>query len=505
MHKRTLATAIAVASATLLAGLAPAAVAAPDKPGSGTTKPAKAASDFNGDGYGDLVVQASVSRNEGIHRAGAVSVVYGSAPGATATKTVAISQDTPGIPGASEEHDRFGHDSATADYDGDGYADLAISADGEDMTIGGGYRRNAGQITIVWGGKHGLTKHGATTVKQTAPRGLDWRRGASLAAGDFNGDGRADLASSDHSDGRGGEVLYGPISRTGKPKSIINLGIKDRDRSDFIDLSEGDVTGDGISDLVIEVSDGKSRATERIEIQRGTKKGLIRTGNLTNADGTVLGNESGRDNVTVGDLDRDGHDDLAIGVAVAGEPKAPRESGEVRIVYGGPKGQSNRPVQVISQDTPGVPDESEEKDYFGRYLSIGDTNGDGYGDLAVATSEEGLNGLPYAGQVTLLPGGPKGVTGAGARVYHQDTEGVPGEVSDRGGFGHFVKLADLNGDGRDDLVTADARFSADALVYVLPADRKTGTITGAGSKALGFKELGVPVWASHGFGASYGG
>ncbi|MFE7135840.1 hypothetical protein ACFVIM_33820 [Streptomyces sp. NPDC057638] len=503
MRKRTLVTAIAVASASLMGGLAPAAVASPDKPGSGTTRPAKADSDFNGDGYGDLVANIPTTKTDGAQNAGTVVVLYGSAQGVA--KRQLITQNTPGIPGASEAYDNFGGQAVAGDFDGDGYADLAIGADGEDLTVNGDYRRNAGQITLVWGGKHGLARHGATTVRQTEPTDLDWRRGSALAAGDFNHDGKADLATGDQSPGRGGEVLYGPISRTGKPKSTVNLGIKDAKAQVDIGLETADVTGDRVSDLVIQVSRIRFPATDRFEIHKGTKKGLLRTGSLTDAQGKPLTGDEGNDPVAVGDLDRDGHADIAVGLLGRDGGSPPRYAGSVTLVYGGPKGQSDRSVQVITQDTPGVPDESEEDDFFGNSVAIGDTNGDGYGDLAVGASRETFGQVGAAGQVTVLPGGPQGVTGAGSRVYHQDTEGVPGTVSESAAFGSAVKLTDLNGDKRADLAVGGIGYRATpSRVTVLPADRTSGAITGTGSKSVTYTDLGLPHDGWTGFGGYFG-
>ncbi|MFE7132368.1 FG-GAP and VCBS repeat-containing protein [Streptomyces sp. NPDC057638] len=502
MRQRTLYTAIAVVSASLVAGLAPAAVATP---AAAVAPKSKVVSDFNGDGYRDLVINQYGAFTDQKVEGGAVAVLYGSKTGVSAAKRQVITQNTPGVPGTTESFDRFGSQAVAGDYDGDGFTDLAISASGEDITFGTTYRRNAGQTTIVWGGRNGLTKHGAVTVKQTTPTGPDVRRGSSLAAGDFNGDGKTDLATGDYSTGRGGEVLYGPIGRTtGKAKSVINLGLKDGQTFVHTALDTGDVTGDGITDLVIQVYAGRVGPVDRIELHRGTTKGLIRTGNLTGADGKPLVNRSVTDgHVAVGDLDKDGHADIVVGKEWTYEE--PIYSGEVSVVYGGKTGQSTRPVQVITQQTEGVPDDSEKNDYFGTSVSVGDINADGYADLAIGASVEDLGDLENTGQVTTLLGAKGGLTGTGAKSYSKGTQGMPGKPSSYDFFGSAVKLADLNGDHRADLVVGSGGDDEphDGRVDILPA-AKDGAITAVGAKEFLAPAIGLTNGTRQGFGQSFG-
>ncbi|MEU5398717.1 FG-GAP-like repeat-containing protein [Streptomyces sp. NPDC005963] len=495
LRKRTLVTAIAVTSACLAGAVTPAVAT----PSAAKTAP-KNAADFNRDGYRDLVITAPTNAPSGAPASGgAVVVLYGSAKGVDPGKRQIISQESAGVPGSSEYADRFGAQAVSGDYDGDGYADLAVSISGEDMTIGGVYRRNAGQTVIIWGGRNGLVKHGATTVKQLAITGPDVRRGTALAAGDFNGDGKTDLATGDYSQGRGGDVLYGPITRQGKPKSTVSLGLKDGQTYVHPSLDSGDVTGDGISDLVVQVFSGRGTLS-RIEVHRGTAKGLVRAGNLTDAQGKLL-ESHGAGRTAVGDLDKDGHADIVVGQAHV-SPAGLKAAGQISVVYGGKNGQSTtRPVQVLSQDTEGVPGVSEDYDAFGRSVAVDDINGDGYADVAVGATADYDEG-PRAGEVTTLLGSPKGLTGTGGKVYDQAAVGTAGNhVYDM--FGAAVKLTDLNGDRRADLLVGAPKANRDqGRISLLPGSAQGSTVVGA--KVFGPTEVGLPGFAENGFGWSFG-
>src|SRR3954452_2357732 len=76
--------------------------------------------DFDGDGYADLAV--GVPDDPG---GGAVNVLYGSHDGITASGDQYWTQDSPGVKGVRAKGDKFGRAIASADFDRDGFADLA--------------------------------------------------------------------------------------------------------------------------------------------------------------------------------------------------------------------------------------------------------------------------------------------------------------------------------------------------------------------------------------------
>ncbi|WP_338120173.1 hypothetical protein [Streptomyces agglomeratus] len=109
----------AAGAALLVASVVPVVTAAP-----ATAAAAKYADDFNGDGYRDYATYSFRANN-----GGGVLVTYGTADG-PGTRTQLITQSSPGVPGTDETDDMFGDTRAAADFNADGYADLAVNTYG---------------------------------------------------------------------------------------------------------------------------------------------------------------------------------------------------------------------------------------------------------------------------------------------------------------------------------------------------------------------------------------
>ena len=112
-----------------------------------------ASGDFDGDGFDDLAIGVpnDNSRRGDIQwAAGAVNVIYGSSTGLTATGSQVWTQSSGGIGGSPEEGDYFGTSLASGDFDGDGFADLAVGVPGEDFRA----IANAGAVNVIDGFVH---------------------------------------------------------------------------------------------------------------------------------------------------------------------------------------------------------------------------------------------------------------------------------------------------------------------------------------------------------------
>ncbi|WP_329052178.1 FG-GAP repeat protein [Streptomyces violaceus] len=131
-------------------------------------------------------------------------------------------------------------------------------------------------------------------------------------------------------------------------------------------------------------------------------------------------------------------------------------------------------------------------DRFGWSLSAGDTNGDGYADIAVGTPYEAIGSKKQAGTVTVLRGSASGLTGSGAKSFSQDTAGVPGAVEAYDYFGYAVQLTDSSGDGRAELAaSASGENTGDGAVWLLKST--ASGITATGSKSFGAATVGGPA------------
>jgi hypothetical protein len=462
-------------AALLVAGLTPLALAAP-----ASAATARYHDDFNGDGYRDLVTAAPGATVGGQTNAGAVVVTYGSKSGISAARRTVVTQNTSGIPGSAERGDHFGAALASGDLDNDGYADLVVSAPGEDL----GTDTDGGTAIIVWGSRSGLS--GGRTSADPAPTAHDLF-GQSLAVGDFNGDGKADLAVG--STGKDVWVSKGGFTKTSGAASKYKITAPIRTGTGATSLASGDLNGDGTGDLVVNGAYlDDHTAYYAAMVFQGSASGL--------AYQTVLAEDS--ETAAVGDIDGDGYDDVLTGQYVGGYDG--NLGGSVSTHLGGVAGVSPEPGRTIDQDTPGVPGADETNDSFGWSLSLGDVNGDGYADAAVSADYEKIGSADLTGTVTLLRGSSAGLTASGAQSFSQDTAGVPGANESGDHFGAAVHLADLDGDGRADLsVGADGENGADGAVWHLRGT--TAGLTAKNAITFGPSSVGVSTAGSPGLGS----
>jgi hypothetical protein len=157
-----------------------------------------------------------------------------------------------------------------------------------------------------------------------------------------------------------------------------------------------------------------------------------------------------------GDFNRDGYQDLVVGVpqeGIAGASGQIFEAGAVEVIYGSARGLSSSGRQFWRQGSGGLPGVTQPGDHFGAALATGDFNGDGFTDLAIGVPHDLSDNVHFAGGVHVLYGSPAGLSAIAIpnQFWRQGSGGVPGATQPDEQFGAALAAGDFNHDGFADL------------------------------------------------------
>lgn len=270
-----------------------------------------------------------------------------------------------------------------------------VNNDGRpDLIVTGG---NLPVVVLLGDGKGGF---------RPAPGTPPSDKGSEIAVGDVNGDGRLDLVLAKHDrysvtvlfgDGRGGFT-----AAPGSP-----FAVKDGQSPHTHGFAVADLNGDGRPDLVVANNDDGDIA---VLLHDGR-------GGFTRAPGSPFPIGPSPYPIAVGDVNGDGKPDVIA-------PNSGPNNRTVTVLLGDGRG-AFRPA-------PGSPFTTADGPY---YVTLGDINGDGKPDVIAAHGDDG--------HVTILLGDGRGRFAP-----------LPGARPDLGSRPWAIAVADVNRDGRADLVAA---------------------------------------------------
>jgi FG-GAP-like repeat/FG-GAP repeat len=365
-----------------------------------------AVGDFNGDGKPDLAVA-----NKGD---GTVSILLGKGDG---TFQPAVDYAVRGTPGSV----------AVGDFNGDGKPDLVVANPG---LFDAGGPPTTGSVSVLLGKGDG-TFQPAANSDAVSPQG-------SVAVGDFNSDGKLDLAVANQGsyDPTGTLTNAGVSVLLGKGDGTFQAAVNYGAGAAPVSVVAGDFNGDGKLDLAV--------ANNR----DGTVSILLGKGDGTFPSGVNYGAGAQSLSIAVGDFNNDGKPDLAVTKGT--------ETGAVAVILN--KGDGT--FQTAANYDAGAAPIS---------VAVGDFNGDGKLDLAVANDES-------FGTVSVLLGKGDGTFQSGVNY---DVGAQPSSIA----------VGDFNNDGKPDLAVANG-VSGTVSVLLGKGD---GTFQAAGNYDAGLGPVSVAV------------
>jgi len=418
---------------------------------------ATSAGDINGDGFSDVVVGQPSFSNPDTQEGRFMVFMGGPCTPNCAAPTFNAPVNWEGNQGGAMMGWAV---TGGGDFNGDGFADVAVSAPHHSyIVIHVGTVSDAGIVQIFDGGPSGLSAEPNQSIVSLVA-GAEF--GSALVnAGDVNGDGFADLLVSAPLANNGSVSQAGTVSLyLGSPTGLklpaiwTYSGTVANEHLGFHLAGGCDVDGDGRSDVIVSATTTAS----------GTPAALVFTGQQNGLSANplvVLGSDQTADDYGIqvacaGDVNGDTYSDVAMGEAEydAGLGYA---QGRVRVFNGGPSLSSAVPAATL------IGNQGDGR--FGAGIGGGgDVDADGYGDLVVG--QQWFTDTAFAeGQAYVFLGGPSGVDPNAGIALPSPTPGFTGD------YGRDIAdNLDFNGDGFADVligsITAPDTLPTSGAFYV---------------------------------------
>lgn len=392
---------------------------------------------------------------------------------------------------------------ADGDLNGDGFDDVVVVSSAQ---------RVSSMASIFYGPLAGsYSAHNDFDVAVTNDIENDWINTAEIQS-DLNGDGLADLvvgspASFKGASWGGAAFVFADFPSTELTLNDADLTLVGEYCCQMVGMGVdvgGDITGDGIDDLLVG-SPGYSHLVGEDSVDAGAVLGVpwstdavVYTDDLAlrligNDAGSSLGNV--RSTEIIGDVNGDGHADLMVA--------APLDS-QVGTVY-----LFDGPVDpTIALEDARATFSSPDANGGGLgsgVAGLGDVNGDGYDDVIIGSAGLNDTGLgvtyPMTGAAFLFYGPVSG----DLDIWAADTVLLGEGAGDCAGL-TLSEAGDIDGDGYDDVLVS-AEYNDDAMhdagaVYLFYGPVDTGTISLASADAVFY---GITTTSRAGLGLSGGG
>jgi hypothetical protein len=328
------------------------------------------AGDIDGDGYGDLLIGASLSDRQ--------YIVWGKSDHSVYTSYASLLGLGNGVyveTGASHVWDGMTVNTA-GDMNGDGYDDVLFGGAWHDGDNDGtGINFDSGKTWVLFGGSKSKIE-------------------GTISTNDFKG-----------SDG------------------FLMSGLNSGDLSGGSLSTAGDINGDGYDDIIIGARQGDAGGGNSGEsyVIFGKSGGFsaemdlnkLNGSNGFRLDGASSGDQSGRSVSTAGDINGDGYDDLLVGAPYA-DPDGRSNAGTTYVIFGKKSGYTASKDLDSLTDKEGFAIEGIDRDDWAGFSAdrAGDVNGDGYDDIIIgapgAASKKGESYVLFGGDFT----GDSTVTGS---------------------------------------------------------------------------------------------
>ena len=314
----------------------------------------------------------------------------------------------------------------------------------DDLFVSRDYQAQAKPFFVIFGDKDlasvDFNALGTGGFKATSTTTSGYQ-GDDLAAADLDGDGIDDIivgAPWESSQAGTVHVIYGSEDLSSFPDFSAALGTKGFKITNSASKAKyfgeeleggGDINGDGIDDFVIGSEGGtNSKFVSVVFGNAARRQGEVDLNTDKEIGFTIFGTDSGfGENVAMlGDVNGDGFDDVAIGVAGAANPAGNTGAGAVYILFGQASGFKDIDLSTGNSANLVVIMYGEaNSDNLGRHVAAaGDVDGDGLADLLIGTHANknylilGKNmapdRIPDGAKATTLTDGSQNIEGTSA-------------------------------------------------------------------------------------------